>query len=125
RPPALPADVWSWDARRAGPHLADALARVPGAVCGGLNQWSTLKEGTVEGAKAEAQEAIARTGGRGLILGAGCVLLPETPDATMVKLITSVGGRPRLGLFRPQLLHARRALAPPAPWRGCARPRPP
>jgi uroporphyrinogen decarboxylase len=100
---ALPADVWNWDDRRAGPHLADGLARVPGAVCGGLDQWSTLKEGTVEGAKAEAQEAIARTGGRGLILGAGCVLLPETPDATMVKLITSVGGRPRLGLFRPQL----------------------
>ena len=65
----------------------------PAPSCGGLDQWSTLKEGTVEGAKAEAQEAIARTGGRGLILGAGCVLLPETPDATMVKLITSVGGR--------------------------------
>jgi uroporphyrinogen decarboxylase len=100
---ALPADVWNWDDRRAGPDLADGLARVPGAVCGGLDQWSTLKDGTVEGAQAEAQEAVARTGGRGLILGAGCVLLPETPDATMVKLITSVGGGPRLGLFRPQL----------------------
>jgi uroporphyrinogen decarboxylase len=100
---ALPADVWNWDDRRAGPALAEGLAAVPGAVCGGLEQWGTLKDGTAEQAQAEAREAIAQTGGRGLILGAGCVILPETPDATMVKLITSVGGRPRLGLIRPQL----------------------
>jgi uroporphyrinogen decarboxylase len=100
---ALPADVWNWDDRRAGPPLATGQAAVSGAVCGGLDQWGTLKDGTAERAQAEAQEAIAETGGRGFILGAGCVILPETPDATMVKLITSVGGRPRLGLFRPQL----------------------
>ena len=76
---------------------------MPGAVCGGLDQWGTLKDGPAERAQAEAQDAIAQAGGRGLILGAGCVILPETPDATMIKLITSVGGRPRLGLFRPQL----------------------
>lgn len=100
---ALPADVWNWDDRRAGPALADGQGRVPGAVCGGLDQWNTLKDGTAAQAQAEAQDAITGTGGRGFILGAGCVILPETPDATMVKLITSVGGRPRLGLIRPQL----------------------
>ena len=100
---ALPADVWNWDDRRAGPALAAGQAAVPGAVCGGLDQGGTLKDGTAEQAKAEAQDAIAQAGGRGLILGAGCVILPETPDATMIKLITLVGGRPRLGLFRPQL----------------------
>jgi uroporphyrinogen decarboxylase len=100
---ALPADLWNWDDRRAGPTLAEGQARVPGAVCGGLDQWGTLKDGPAERAQAEAQDAVAQAGGRGLILGAGCVILPETPDATMIKLITSVGGRPRLGLFRPQL----------------------
>jgi uroporphyrinogen decarboxylase len=100
---ALPADLWNWDDRGAGPSLAEGQGRVPGAVCGGLDQWGTLKDGTAEQAQAEAQDAIAQTGGRGLVLGAGCVLLPETPDTTMVKLITSVGGRPRLGLIRPQL----------------------
>jgi uroporphyrinogen decarboxylase len=100
---ALPADLWNWDDRRAGPTLADGQARVPGGVCGGLDQWGTLKDGTAERAQAEAQDAVAQAGGRGLVLGAGCVILPETPDATMIKLITSVGGRPRLGLFRPQL----------------------
>jgi uroporphyrinogen decarboxylase len=99
---ALPADVWNWDDRRAGPPLADGQARVPGAVCGGLDQWGTLKDAPSERAEAEAREAVAQTGGRGLILGAGCVLLPNTSDATLVGLVKALGGRPRLGLIRPQ-----------------------
>lgn len=99
---ALPADVWNWDDRRAGPTLAAGQARVGGAVCGGLDQWQTLKDGPPERAEAEAREAIAATGGRGFILGAGCVLLPSTSDATLVGLVKALGGRPRLGLIRPQ-----------------------
>ena len=99
---ALPADVWNWDDRRAGPSLADGQARVPGAVCGGLDQWTTLKDGPPERAEAEARDAIAQTGGRGLIVSAGCVLLPNTSDRTLVGLVKSLGGRPRLGLIRPQ-----------------------
>jgi uroporphyrinogen decarboxylase len=94
--------VWNWDDRRAGPSLADGQARVPGAVCGGLDQWTTLKDGPPESAEAEARDAIAQTGGRGLIVSAGCVLLPNTSDRTLVGLVKSLGGRPRLGLIRPQ-----------------------
>jgi uroporphyrinogen decarboxylase len=99
---ALPADVWNWDDRRAGPTLAAGQARVSGAVCGGLDQWNTLKDGPAERAETEAREAIAQTGGRGLVLGAGCVLLPNTSDATLVGLVKALGGQPRLGLIRPQ-----------------------
>ena len=98
----LPADAWNWDDRRAGPSLEDGKARVPGAVIGGLNQWETLKDGPPEKAKAEARDALAQTGGVGLILGAGCVLLPESSDSTLVELITSIGGQVRLGLIKPQ-----------------------
>ena len=99
---ALPADVWNWDDRRAGPTLAEGKALVPGAVQGGLNQWSTLKNGTGSDAKAEAQDAIAQTGGTGLILGAGCVLLTEHSDAALVEMIQSLGGTVKLMGIKPQ-----------------------
>jgi uroporphyrinogen decarboxylase len=99
---ALPAHAWNWDDRRAGPALAVGQARVAGAVIGGLDQWSTLKEGPPARARAEAEDALAQTGGIGLILGAGCVLLPGSSDTTLVELARSLGGQVRLGLIAPQ-----------------------
>ena len=99
---ALPADVWNWDDRRAGPTLAEGKTLVPGAVQGGLNQWSTLKDGTGPDAKAEAQDALAQTDGTGLILGAGCVLLTQHSDAALVELIQSLGGTVKLMGIKPQ-----------------------
>jgi uroporphyrinogen decarboxylase len=98
----LPADVWNWDDRRAGPSLAEGKAMVPGAVQGGLNQWSTLKDGSGAAAQAEAQDALAQTGGTGLILGAGCVLLTQHSDTTMIELVQSLGGSVKLMGIRPQ-----------------------
>ncbi len=99
---ALPADVWNWDDRRAGPSLSEGKDMVPGAVQGGLNQWSTLKDGTGPDAQAEAQDAIAQTSGTGIILGAGCVLLTQHSDATLIDLIQSVGGSVKLMGIKPQ-----------------------
>jgi uroporphyrinogen decarboxylase len=99
---ALPADGWNWDDRRSGPPLKEGKARVPGAVIGGLNQWTTLKDGSVEDAKAEAEDALAQTGQVGLILGTGCVLPPGHSDATLVGLIKSLGGTVKLGFVKPQ-----------------------
>ena len=99
---ALPADVWNWDDRRAGPSLSEGKDMVPGAVQGGLNQWSTLKDGTGPDAQAEAQDAIAQTSGTGIILGAGCVLLTQHSDATLIDMIQSVGGSVKLMGIKPQ-----------------------
>jgi uroporphyrinogen decarboxylase len=99
---ALPADAWSWDDRGAGPSLEDGKARVRGAVIGGLRPRTTLTDGPPEAAKAEAQDAIARTGGTGLILGAGSVLGHDTSDLTLVELIRSIGGQPKVGFLKPQ-----------------------
>jgi uroporphyrinogen decarboxylase len=99
---ALPAHAWNWDDRRAGPSLRDAQRRVSGAVIGGLDQWGALKDGTPDAAAAEAQDALAQTGGRGIILGAGCVLPSQASDLALVELIKSIGGQVKLGLIRPQ-----------------------
>ncbi len=99
---ALPAHAWNWDDRSAGPALRDGQARVPGAVIGGLDQARTLKDGPPEEARALAEDAIAQVGGRGLILGAGCVLMANSSDRVLVDLIKSIGGQVKLGLIRPQ-----------------------
>ena len=98
----LPADVWNWDDRRAGPSLAEGKALVPGAVQGGLNQWTTLKEGTGPDAQTEARDALEQTAGTGFILGAGCVLLPQHADATLIDLAQSLGGTVKLMGVKPQ-----------------------
>jgi uroporphyrinogen decarboxylase len=88
----LPADAWSWDDRLAGPPLGEGQALVPGAVVGGLDQWRTLREGTPEEAAAEAQDAIARTGGLGIVVAPGCVLAMNTPDETLAAVVRALGG---------------------------------
>ena len=98
---ALPADAWNWDDRRSGPSIRDGRAQVPGAVIGGMNQWTTLKDGTGAAAKAEAEDAIAQAGGTGLILGAGCVLLNGHADATLIELVRSLGGEVKLAGVPP------------------------
>src|SRR5262249_57014722 len=71
----LPGQVWNWDDRLTGPPLAVGAAQIVGAVCGGLNQWQTLREGTAAAAVAQAEAALAPTGGRGPNLGPGCGLV--------------------------------------------------
>lgn len=87
----MPAHVWSWDDHGAGPGLAEGAALVGGAVCGGLDQ-RALRHATPESAVAQAQAAVARVQGVGLIVGPGCVLLPGTPDPAVAAVVRALGG---------------------------------
>ena len=89
---ALPGHAWNWDDRATPPALGEGKASVPGAVIGGLDQWRTLRDGTPEQAAAEAKNAIAQTDGVGLIVGPGCVLPMNTPDANVAAVVQALGG---------------------------------
>jgi hypothetical protein len=69
---------------------------VSGAVLGGLDAWTTLRAGTPETAAAAAREVVTRTGGRGLIVAPGGVVLPNTPDEVLVAVVRALGGAPTL-----------------------------
>jgi uroporphyrinogen decarboxylase len=88
----LPGHAWNWDDRATPPSLAEGRDRVPGAVIGGLHQWRTLRDGTAEQAVDEARDAIAQTAGMGLIVGPGCVLPMNTPDANVAAVVQALGG---------------------------------
>jgi uroporphyrinogen decarboxylase len=88
----LPGHAWNWDDRATPPTLAEGHRLVPGAVIGGLGQWTTLKEGPPEAAAAQAQDAVAQTQGVGLIVGPGCVLPTGTPDENVAAVVKTLGG---------------------------------
>jgi len=88
----LPGHAWNWDDRRTAPTLAEGQRLVTGAVIGGLDQWATLRDGTPEAAVAQAKDAVAQTGGTGLIVGPGCVLTMNTPDDNVAAVIRALGG---------------------------------
>lgn len=69
----------NWHDRRTPPSLAQAQERFPGALIGGLDEQNTLLQGTPAQVTAQVHDAIAQTGGRRLIVGPGCVILPATP----------------------------------------------
>jgi uroporphyrinogen decarboxylase len=80
----------NWHDRRTRPTLREAKARVRGAVVGGLAEWETLRVGTPEAAAAEARDAIQQTEGVGIVVGPGCVLPLDVPDATLAAVVDAV-----------------------------------
>jgi uroporphyrinogen decarboxylase len=72
-------DAINWHDRLAGPSLAEARKRFSGMLVGGISEWTTLLEGPADSIKAEIEDAIAQTGGRAHMVGAGCVVPITAP----------------------------------------------
>lgn len=77
--PEYPAQIVNWHDRRTPPTLAQGQVQVKGAVLGGLDEWGILRAGTPAEVKAQVQDTLRQTGGRGVIIGAGCVTPVDTP----------------------------------------------
>jgi uroporphyrinogen decarboxylase len=84
----LPASILNWHDRLTGPTLAEGKRR--GAVAAGLGETGTLRTGPVAAIRAETEDAIAQTGGRGHILTTGCVLPLDVPDAHLQAVVDTV-----------------------------------
>ena len=86
-----PVQVMNWHDQETWPSLDEGKLRFPGAVCGGLRQWDDLVRGTPESAGARAETAINATGGRGFVLGTGCVTPIVAPASNLRAARQSVG----------------------------------
>lgn len=80
----LPFQIVNWHACETAPSLLEARRRVAGAVCGGLDQNSSLALGTPEDVMRQARVAIESMGGRGFVLGAGCVVPTIAPHGNLL-----------------------------------------
>jgi uroporphyrinogen decarboxylase len=98
---AWPADVVGWTPGPDRPALAEGHARLRGAVLGGLDA-RALRDEPAAAAVLAARAALASVGERGLVVGAGGPVWPDTPDEVLAAVVRALGGstRPILGLSR-------------------------
>ena len=87
---ALPARALNWHDRLTAPSLGEGGRRARGAVVGGLAENTTLRRGTPAAVAAEVRDAVEQTGGRGLMVGAGCVVPLDVPDASLAAVVDTV-----------------------------------
>jgi uroporphyrinogen decarboxylase len=74
-----PAQITNWHDRECAISLREGLARLPGAVSGGLSR-ETVHLGDPAAVLAELNDAIAQTDGQRLLLSTGCVIMTNTPQ---------------------------------------------
>jgi len=81
--------IVNWHDRQTSPSLAEARKRFQDVVCGGVNQ-NTMVFGSRSEVQAQAEEAIAQTGGRRFVLGTGCVVPVIAPHGNILAVRQSV-----------------------------------
>ncbi len=85
-----PVAMINWHDRETPPSLAEAKKKFSGALCGGLRRQETMVLGTPEQIIIEAEDAFQQSGGRGLILGTGCVMPTIVPRGNIIAARKSV-----------------------------------
>lgn len=77
--------IVNWHDRETSPTLGDGKSMINGAVCGGLQRWNSLVIGSPDSVRAQAQDALSATGGgRGHVLGTGCVVPINAPRGNLL-----------------------------------------
>lgn len=93
-----PVGAFSWDALApANPSLAEGLARLPGAVMGGIAHEGALQAHGSEAVLEEYRRALAETGGRRWLVAPGCSIPPHSPEANLAALRDEVDRTPAIG----------------------------
>jgi len=92
-----PVRAFSWAATDPlNPTLADGLARLPGAVMGGLSHDELAQSADPSAAVAEYQHGLEQTGGRRWLVAPGCSIPPATPAGTLREIRSAVHGTRRI-----------------------------
>ena len=87
----LPTQSVNWSIHNQGnPSLAEGREIAGRAVIGGLGQRTTMVYGPASKIVAEAKDAIAETGGRGLLIAPGCSVPPRVRSANLEALASAV-----------------------------------
>jgi uroporphyrinogen decarboxylase len=93
-----PVGAFSWDALAPGnPSLAEGLARLPGAVMGGIAHEGALQSPDPEAVLEQYRRALAETGGRRWLVAPGCSIPPLSPEANLAALRDELDRTPAIG----------------------------
>jgi uroporphyrinogen decarboxylase len=86
-----PVSAFSYDATHpTNPPLDQALARLPGAVMGGISHEEALQESSPDAVLKEFRKGMEWTGGRRWLVAPGCSIPPATPAANLKAVRSAV-----------------------------------
>ena len=85
-----PVAAINWHDRSAGPSLKEARQIFKGALLGGIEQFRLLHFGQTAEIKAQIQDAVRQTHGRGLMVAAGCTYPVTVPEGNLVAVRRAV-----------------------------------
>lgn len=87
---SYPVHAVNWADRYAGPSIASTAAWLKPAICGGLNNLGTMKDGSPEDCEREAVDAIQQAAGRPIILAPGCTFDAATVAGENLRAIRRI-----------------------------------
>lgn len=86
-----PVHAINWADRAGGPSIGEVVDQCKPAICGGVNNLSTLPTGTPEEVAAEVGDALRQAGDWPIMIAPGCTFAPEAvPDANLQAMIDAV-----------------------------------
>jgi uroporphyrinogen decarboxylase len=86
-----PVQAWSWAATDPlNPTLSSGIARLPGAVMGGISHEEALQERDSQAAVREFERGLEATSGRRWFVAPGCSIPPATPAANLLAVRRAV-----------------------------------
>lgn len=86
-----PVHAINWADRAGGPAIGDVVERVKPAVCGGVDNLSTLPRGTPQAVEEEVRDALRQTGDRPMLVSPGCTYDPDVvPEANLQAMVEAV-----------------------------------
>ncbi|UCF32435.1 MAG: hypothetical protein JSV78_08865 [Phycisphaerales bacterium] len=72
-----PVHAVNWADRAAGPPIAEVVGQTRAAICGGVDNLSTLPEGKPADVVAEVHDAVRQAGDRPIVIAPGCTFDPQ------------------------------------------------
>ncbi len=90
-----PVQVINWADRAAGPEIDEIIGKIDPVICGGVDNLSTLPDGTPEDVAHEVREVLQLANERPLIVGPGCTFNPDyVPSANLDAIVRTAQNWP-------------------------------
>jgi uroporphyrinogen decarboxylase len=87
-----PVHALNWHDRRTAPSLGEAAGQVSQCLVGGLDERGSMITATPEEVRAQVRDAVSQCRGRRLIVGPGCVVDLQVPEANLAAAREAIEG---------------------------------
>ena len=83
-----PVQVVNWADRAAGPSIGEVKDWLQPAICAGVDNLTTLAEGTAQACATQVASALAQAGTRPIMIAPGCTYDPQKVPVTNLQAVS-------------------------------------